>query len=177
VLIGRITVGGVQRVWCLVSPIHRSESCGEQLFSDSRGRAVLGRKERVHVEAPPRFKPCGFWICWMRPASRARGPAATPSSRIASRSDVLAFLDRIGVDAEEPQQARSVVPMRLAGSPRLCGWRTAGPRNYFKIESCMPRLLPGVVDRESGRVAQALVRRRPPPSREPLLHGFVLRRA
>jgi hypothetical protein len=84
--------------------------------------------------------------------------------------DVLAALDRIGVDAEEPQQARRGGADALAQQLLVFPDGGRGGRERLQDGERDPRVAARRVDREVGRVAQALDPRAVlPPGREPLL--------
>ena len=128
---------------------------GEQVVERQRElEAVLLREEGVEVEHADLGERRLLDLRDQRGEVErlALGPRRAEDAR---EQDVLAALDRVGVDAEERQQARRDGADLLADAPPRRSGRRGGA-NEPSTETGRPGVAARRVDREVGRVAQAL---------------------
>ena len=148
----------------------RGEQVVERIASAKRS---LAGKNDSRSSTPTRFTG-GVWICWMSAGEvEVVGPAARRRRGWSAIRMCSRLLIGIGVDAEEAEEAGGGGADALAQQLLVVADRRGGgAANDLRIETGMPALLPGRVDREVGRVAQALDPRAVlAPSASPFFHS------
>ena len=119
---------------------------GQQVVQPHRQReAVLRRDRTIRVEHADALHRRLLDLLDQRRRGRGLCPLCHACARIVREQDVLAALDRVGVDAEQAEQARSrSCRSAPAAARRRPAPHRSGAANDLRIDTGMPALLPGV---------------------------------